>query len=507
MLTGAAAAVHLHRFHGGLDLPGHKAESTAGGLRRITPPPQLVLSLLQHAGLPAEACVGVGDTVARGQRIARVEGGSGADLHAPMAGVVAGIEARPLPGPGGLHVPHVLLDTQVDGPTQTMPRLGDEAPVDDIRARIRDAGIVGLGGAGFPTAGKLAVARATLVINGAECEPWIACDDALLREHADEVVRGARLMARVAGAGRVLLAVEDSMREALAACAEAVAVHGKNDVELVAVPTRYPEGGERQLIQVLTGREVPRGGLPRDIDVVVQNVATARAAWRAVALGEALLERVVTVTGPGVARPGNFFVPLGTPVSFLVGQAGGYTPLARRLMLGGPMMGIALPHDDFAIGKTHNCVLVLGDAQLRAGDDEMPCIRCGDCATVCPSRLLPQQLLWQARAGRLDEARDQGLFDCIECGCCDLACPSHIPLTQQFRLAKGELLARETDAALAEAARQRFEARRERLEREAAEREARQAARKSATSPAAVAAALDRARARRAAGTDPDAGA
>lgn len=499
--------MHLHRFHGGLDLPGHKAESTGGGLRRVAPPPQVFVPLLQHAGLPAEACVGVGDAVARGQRIARVEGGAGADLHAPTAGIVAGIQSRALPGPGGLEVPHIVLDTQADGPVQALPQLGDEISVDDIRARIRDAGIVGLGGAGFPTAGKLAVSRATLVINGAECEPWIACDDALLREHADEVVRGARLMARVAGAGRVLLAVEDSMREALAACSDAVAAQGGSEVELVAVPTRYPEGGERQLIQVLTGLEVPRGGLPRDIGVVVQNVGTARAVWRAVAMGEPLVERVVTVTGPGVARPGNFFVPLGTPVSWLIEQAGGYTPLARRLMLGGPMMGIALPHDHFAIGKTHNCVLVLGDAELRAGDDEMPCIRCGDCATVCPSRLLPQQLLWQARAGRLDEARDQGLFDCIECGCCDLACPSHIPLTQQFRLGKGELLAREADAVLAGAARQRFEARRERLEAEAAEREARLAARKSATSPAAVAAALERARARRAAGSDPDAGA
>jgi electron transport complex protein RnfC len=274
-------------------------------------------------------------------------------------------------------------------------------------------------------------------------------------------------------------------------------------VTLVAVPTRYPEGGERQLIQVLTGLEVPRGGLPRDIGVIVLNVATVRAAWRAVVLGEPLLERVVTVTGPGVARPGNFIVPLGTLVSHLVEQAGGYTPAARRLMLGGPMMGTALPHDEFPLGKTHNCVLVLGDAELRATDSEMPCIRCGDCASVCPSRLLPQQLLWQARAGRLQEAREQGLFDCIECGCCDLACPSQIPLTQQFRLAKSELLARDADAAAAESARLRYESRRERLERESNEREARLAARKSAASPTAVAAALERARAKRAASDEP----
>ena len=494
--------MHLHRFHGGLDLPGHKAESTDGGLRRLPPPARLYLSVLQHAGLPAEPCVAAGDDVVRGQRIAIAEGGAGADLHSPVAGRVVAIEGRPLPGTSGIEVPHIVIEAADEGPVQSLPALPEDADADTLRARIRDAGVVGLGGAGFPTAGKLAATRATLVINGAECEPWIACDDALLREHAHEVVRGARLMARASGAARVLLAVEDSMREALAACSAAVQAFGQDLVELVAVPTRYPEGGERQLIQVLTGQEVPRGGLPRDIGVIVLNVATVRAAWRAVVLGEALFERVVTVTGPGVAKPGNFIVPLGMRVSDLVEHAGGYTPGARRLMLGGPMMGTALPHDDFAVGKTHNCVLVLGDAELRAGDDEMPCIRCGDCASACPSRLLPQQLLWQARAGRLDEARGQGLFDCIECGCCDLACPSHIPLTQQFRLAKGELLARDADAANAEAARLRFEGRRERLERESREREARLAARKAAASPDAVAAALERARAKRAASDD-----
>lgn len=494
--------MHLHRFHGGLDLPGHKAESTAGGLRRLPPPARLYLSVLQHAGLPAGPCVAVGDAVARGQRIAIAEGASGADLHSPVAGTVLAIEDRTLPGTAGIEVAHIVIEPSPDGPVQALPALPEDADADSLRARIREAGVVGLGGAGFPTAGKLAAARATLVINGAECEPWIACDDALLREHADEVVHGARLMARASGASRALLAVEDSMREAIAACGEAVQSHGQGEVELVVVPTRYPEGGERQLIQVLTGLEVPRGGLPRDIGVIVLNVGTVRAAWRAVVLGETLFERVVTVTGPGVAKPGNFVVPLGTRVCDLVEHAGGYTPAARRLMLGGPMMGTALPHDDFAIGKTHNCVLVLGEAELRRGDDEMPCIRCGDCASACPSRLLPQQLLWQARAARLDDARGQGLFDCIECGCCDLVCPSHIPLTQQFRLAKGELLARDADAANAEAARLRFENRRERLERESREREERLAARKAAASPDAVAAALERARAKRAASDD-----
>ncbi|WP_295363927.1 electron transport complex subunit RsxC [Arenimonas sp.] len=495
--------MHLHAIHGGLALEGHKAASAAGDLRACPPPPRLVLALRQHAGLPARPVVAVGERVARGQVLALPEG-SGAPVHAPLAARVLAIEDRPLPGQGAPAVPHLVLEPTGSAEAALLAPLPDDAEPGALRTRIAEAGLVGLGGAGFPTAGKLDAARELVIINGAECEPWISCDDALLRAHAGEVLRGARLLARAAGARRVLLAVEDDMREALAACRAAAAEDG-GDIEVVAVPARYPAGGERQLIQALTGREVPRGGLPRDLGIVVFNVGTARAAWRAVALGEPLVERVVTVTGPGVAQPGNFLVPLGTPVSHLVELAGGYTPLARRLLLGGPMMGTALAHDDFPIGKTQHCVLVLGERDLRPATEEMPCIRCGDCASACPARLLPQQLLWQARADRLDDAREQGLPDCIECGCCDLACPSHIPLTETFRRAKGALLARDADAADAAAAKARFEARQQRLEREAAEREARLAARKAAAaSPEAVAAALERARARRAAQQNPD---
>ena len=494
--------MHLHAIPVGLALEGHKAASAAGGLRASPAPPRLALALRQHAGLPARAVVAAGEFVVRGQLLA-VPDGPGAPVHAPLAARVLAIEDRPLPGPSGLSVPHVVLEPTGGPQAQLMPPLPEDAEPEALQARIAEAGVVGLGGAGFPTAAKLEATRELVIINGAECEPWISCDDALLRAQAGEVLRGARLLARAAGAARVLLAVEDEMHAALAAC-RAAASEEVDDIEIVAVPARYPAGGERQLIQAVTGLEVPRGGLPRDLGIVVFNVGTARAAWRAVVLGEPLLERVVTVTGPGVARPGNFLVPLGTPVSHLIEQAGGYTAAAKRLVLGGPMMGTALAHDDVPIGKTHHCVLVLGERDLRAQGDEMPCIRCGDCADACPVRLLPQQLLWQARAGRLDDARAQGLPDCIECGCCDLACPSHIPLTEIFRRAKGELVASDADVAAAAAAKARFEARQQRLAREAAEREARLAARKAAASPDAVAAALERARARKAAQQTPD---
>jgi electron transport complex protein RnfC len=488
------------RFHGGLRLAGHKAESTADALRPCPAPAVLRLSLVQHAGRPARACVAVGERVRRGQLLGEADGELSAGVHAPRAGRIEAIRAGELPGFPGLPSIEVWLAVEGDESITLPPLEGLASEPTALRERIRAAGVVGLGGAGFPTAEKLAIGRELLILNGAECEPWIACDDALLREHADEVVLGGRLLARAVGAGRILLAVEDSMTAALDACRRAIAAHGGGAVELAVVPTIYPEGGERQLIQALTGREVPRGGLPRDLGVVVQNVATARAAWRAVVHGEALTERIVTVTGPGVVRPGNYVVPLGTTVAHLVAQAGGYTPDAARLLLGGPMMGLALPHDDVPLGKTHNCVLVqsAADVDAEAREPEMPCIRCGDCAPVCPARLLPQQLLWQVRAGRLDRAVDQGLFDCIECGCCDLACPSHIPLTAHFRHGKGERRVREAEAERADAARIRHESRQQRLEREAAERAARDAARRdAATSSDAVAAALERARARR----------
>ncbi len=493
--------MRLYAFPGGLSLPGHKAPSTARGLQHCALPAVLRLPLLQHAGRPALACVAVGDRVVRGQRIARADGAVSADVHSPCAGVIESIDALEPARLAGAAVAHVVIRVDSEGALAPLTPIDwHSAEPDALRARIREAGVVGLGGAGHPTAEKLAAECELLVLNGAECEPWIACDDALLREHADEVVHGGRLMARAVGATRVLLAIEDSMIEALAAARAAADELGGDAFEVVAVPTRYPQGGERQLITTLTGREVPSGGLPRDIGVLVHNVGTARAAWRAVAFGEPLMARVITVTGGGVVQPGNYWVPLGTSVAHLVAQAGGYRADAARLLLGGPMMGVALADDDVPLGKQDNCVLVLAQHELPVPRPELPCIRCGACADVCPSRLLPQQLLWQVRSDRPERSEPQGLFDCIECGACDLACPSQIPLTATFLRGKQQLrdAAAATERALA--ARQRFDAREQRQQRLAAERAQRHEARKAdAASPDAVAAALARARAKRAA--------
>jgi len=499
--------VRLHHFHGGLSLPQHKASSAEQPMRPCPLPTELNVPLLQHSGLSAVACVTVGDHVLAGQMIGSADEGRSANVHSPASGTVLAVAERVLAHPPGVSATHVRIAVDlVQRAATPLPAIDwQQADAGQIVERARQCGIVGMGGAGFPCAEKLAVARDTLVLNGAECEPYIACDDRLLREYANEVVMGGRVMRRATGASRVLLAVETAMTEALAACAQAIAECGADEIELVAVPTVYPAGGERQLIRVLTGDEVPRDGLPRDIGVVVQNVATARALWRAVAHGEASTRRIVSVTGPGVQHAGNWEVAIGTPVSHVIAQAGGYTEKAARLIVGGPMMGVALPDDDYPIGKTSNCILVLAADQLRDPGAELPCIRCGDCADVCPAQLLPQLLLGQVRGEQWPRAQQQGIFDCIECGCCDLVCPSAIPLTQHFRYGKTALRARALDATQADAARLRYEQRQKRLTERKLEREQRHhAQQKELTTTDAVSTAIARARARRdAQGNDP----
>ncbi|HWP94118.1 MAG TPA: electron transport complex subunit RsxC [Gammaproteobacteria bacterium] len=473
----ADTARRLRNFPGGLALPENKEAATA---RPILPLPysgELILALHQHAGEPAEPVVSAGARVLKGELLAKPSSYVSAAIHAPTSGIIRGIAERRVPHPAGRRAPCILLEP--DG----RDAMVDPEPVADwenadparLRERVRDAGIVGLGGASFPSHVKLAPARPVelLILNGAECEPYISCDDMLMRERARDVVDGARIMLRALGAPRCTIAIEDNKPQAKAALRAALDAVGDERLELVLVPSIYPEGGERQLIQTLTGREVPSGGLPLDIGLVCHNVGTAAAVADAVLRGLPLIARIVTVAGGGVKEQRNVEALIGTPICDLVYACGGYTDAAERLIMGGPMMGFALQSDAIPIVKATNCILVAARDEIEVQKNPLPCIRCGECAAVCPASLLPQQLYWHARAGEWDRVVAYDLFDCIECGCCDYVCPSHIPLVSWFRHAKSEIRAQRAERARSDHARERFEARQERLQRAQAEREER----------------------------------
>ncbi len=504
----------LQRFFGGLTLP---AMTPAPAPVRCLPlPARLRVPLLQHAGVEAEPCVGVGERVARFQCLGRVPPDSlGAAVHSPAAGVVVGFERGPVALPGLPEALHVLIDVgsgvaghSADGtfPEIRLPPLSPhDAPLGELRARMAEAGIVGPGGVGWPSAEKLVAGRRLLILNSLECEPVIASDEALLREHADDVLAGGRMLARLCGATRIVLAVGQGMRSALAAVRESLqrenttaGIHSGRIIELQPMPNRYPAVSERQLILALTGEDVPDDGFPDDLSVLVQNIGTAFAALRAVRDGEPLVSRFVTVGGNGMDNAAVFDVAIGTPASALGDALGGWREDAVVLRAGGPMMGVALPDDSIAVAKNTSaitawCALSTPNSTTNHAQ---PCIRCGDCATVCPSRLQPQLLHARLQGGDAKAAWSLGLGACIECGACDAVCPSAIPLTAEFGLAQSLERLSMHKRQKADAARQRFERRIERLRKAADDAASTQASRVIRSSGAAAAALL-KARAKR----------
>ncbi len=473
----------LFDFHGGIHPPEHKHPSADAPIVSAGIPPQLILPLGQHIGAPATPVVQVGEDVLKGQMVAAARGLISAAVHAPSSGRVAAIEERQVAHPSGLSALCIVIDT--DG----RDRWIDHAGVPDYRQaepavlieRIRSAGIAGLGGAGFPTAVKVSPRAGrpihSLILNGTECEPYITADDRLMRERADLIVAGTLILQYLVNPGETLIGIEDNKPEALAAVRAATA---GTSIEVVEFPTKYPSGGEKQLIEILTGKQVPSGGLPADIGILCQNLGTAVAIHDAVVLGRPLISRLTTVTGEAVARPGNYEVLLGTPMAYLLAQAGYAPDRNNRLIMGGPMMGVTAPDLQVPVVKTTNCLLAPSVSELPAPPPPQACIRCGMCAEVCPASLLPQQLFWFAQGKEYEKLEEHNLFDCIECGACSWVCPSNIPLVQYYRASKAEILQIRVDNEKAEHSRLRFEARQQRLDRQAAEKEAKRLARKKA---------------------------
>jgi Na+-translocating ferredoxin:NAD+ oxidoreductase subunit C len=479
----------LFKLRGGVHPEGRKDLSAEPPIRILPLPEHLFVPLQQHIGAPARHLVSVGETVKKGQLLAASQGMVSAPVHAPTSGRVTAIGDFPAPHPSGL--PMATLTIEADGKDEWIDTQPPANPFDlspeEVSARVAAAGIVGLGGAAFPSAVKLNLSRnsevRTLIMNGGECEPYLTCDDRLMRERAKDIVEGIRLIRHATGAREILVGIEDNKPDAIAAM-EIAAVG--TEVRIVAVPAMYPMGSEKQLIQVLIGQEVPAGGRAADIGVLVHNVGTAYAVQQALRLGRPLVSRIVTVSGGAITAPGNLEVPVGALASDLVRTCGGLREAAARLVLGGPMMGTQLSSLDVPVVKGSSGVLALTQREVEASRPG-PCIRCSSCVRACPMGLLPLEMAARIRVGDPNGAVDWGLKDCIACGSCSYVCPSHIPLVQYFNHAKGDLAARERMKLKNEATKKLADERSERMARIVREREeaARQRAAKKAAADAA----------------------
>ncbi|WP_338725216.1 electron transport complex subunit RsxC [Shewanella baltica] len=502
----------LWRSPGGIHPPEVKF------LSNTTPIGQLPLASTYLVPVPqvGENCtlaVKVGDSVLKGTPLTQGTSIWHLPVHAPTSGTIVAIEPRASNHASALPANTCVIaadgkDTWCELVQNQLDDLSHQQIVD----KVRSAGIAGMGGAAFPTHIKLnPVSEIDLVIiNGVECEPYISADDRLMREYSQDILAGIGIIHRLLTPKRIVIAIEDNKPEAAKAMQAAVSQCGlpAGSIRVTVIPTKYPSGGEKQLIQIITGREVPSGAIPAKLGIVVHNVGTAFAIHQAVTQGKPLVERVVTVTGKNVSKPGNYWLPIGTPVDHVL-TATEFTPEPdQKVIIGGPMMGHALANIQVPILKGTNCILVPSSQEIGNTPEEKACIRCGECATACPALLLPQQLFWHAKAEEYDKAASYNLKDCIECGCCSYVCPSDIPLVEYYRIAKSALKQAADEKQQAERAKQRFDARLARLEEEKLAREAkakeaseRRQASMTGTDKNAVAEAMARIAAKKAAAT------
>ena len=461
-------------FHGGIHPPTRKQQTNQKPVACLPMPDRLYIPLRQHIGVAGQLLVSVGDKVLKGQPLTGADNAMAVPVHAPTSGEIISIAPHTAPHPSAL--PELTLVLAPDGRDEWRQREPlNFSSCDNMQLlnRIQESGIAGMGGAGFPTHLKTGVAKAVdyLIINAVECEPYISADDMLMQEAATTIVKGIDILCRLLNPKAVLIGIEDD--KPIATAAMKAACNQREHYYVRTVPAKYPSGGEKQLIQLLTSKEVPNGRRPIDIGIVMQNVGTAFAIAQAVLDDHPLISRIVTVTGDTLSQPQNVLALLGTPVSHLLNHCGFQPEPQQRVIMGGPMMGFALPDLSVPVVKTSNCILAPTAAELPAASNEMDCIRCSACADACPATLLPQQLLWYSKAHDYDKLKEYNLADCIECGACAYVCPSEIPLVQYYRVAKAEIREQQRETIKAEQAKARFEARNERLEREKQQRQAR----------------------------------
>lgn len=431
-------------FKGGVH-PEYRKELTSSLAITVVPiPEKVVIPLQQHIGAPCEPLVEVGDRVKTGQKIGQSEGFVSAPVHAAISGQVTAI--GPYNHCLGRKVEAITIESdgedEWDEAIRPVENLEGCTP-EELRTLIREAGIVGMGGATFPAHVKLAPPEGkiidTVIINGAECEPYLTADHRLMLERPEEIVFGLEIMMKVLGAGKGIIGIEDNKSDAVRVMKQAVG--DRAAIAVVPLKTKYPQGAEKMLIEVTTRRRVPSGGLPLDVGVVNHNTGTAAAVADALKKGRPLIERVITVTGEGVARPANLLVRVGTLVSDLLEFCGGLKEETRKLIIGGPMMGLAQPTTDLPVIKGTSGIVALSAEEVDLYESGT-CIRCARCVEVCPINLVPTFIARAAEYEQFNQAEKLHAADCIECGCCAFICPARIPLTQWIRVAKAEVLAR-----------------------------------------------------------------
>jgi len=429
-------------FQGGSHPPARKRATQTSLITPLPPPSRVIIPLSQHTGAPAEPIVAVGDEVAAGQKIGEAQGFISVPVHASIGGKVTGI--GPYRHPLGPELPAVMIESDGSQPSPEAPQPPGWSVPSDPKAMIeavREAGIVGLGGAAFPTHVKLSPPKNkpidTCILNGAECEPYLTADHRLMVESGDDIIAGLKLMLKILNCRRGLIGIEANKPDALAAMRERI--REEDGLTVIPLQVKYPQGAEKQLIWALTRREVPSGGLPMDVGCVVQNVGTAKAIYEAISRGKPLTDRVVTVTGPLIAEPRNILAPIGTLFREIIEFCGGTTGEPGKLIMGGPMMGLAQASDEVPVIKGTSGILVLGPGQAVLPESQT-CIGCARCVDTCPMKLVPTKLAKLIEHGRFAEAEEQGVLDCMECGTCSYVCPSKINLVHLFKFAKSKIL-------------------------------------------------------------------